>query len=324
MPLQSCSTTNTEVKIFKEIKDSCDNRLKALGINAECYLMQGGLGVKILGDTNQNLNTLHSLPIVECDLSCLDFFDYKLLNSEKISSLILPKKFQDSFSSISDFNLLQLKVEQAKSLDFDNLSVHNLEILELPGSQIKNLGFCRDMPLKKLNVSNTQISDLTGLNNKEISEINLFKTQVKDLSGLNYEELEVVILSGTTIESLAPLTVSKKLKKLEIRGTQITDLSPLSELEIEELYLPGSKVSSIDCLAYLPIKKLNLIGLKIEDLTCLTTLPLQYLSVSPDILNKDDFHLLKNAQIPFLRGPGDPEDQTAEDFFEKYESEPSS
>ena len=41
-------------------------------------------------------------------------------------------------------------------------------------------------------------------------------------------------------------------------------------------------------------------------------------------INKDDFYLLKNAQIPFLRGPGDPEDQTAEDFFEKYESEPSS
>jgi hypothetical protein len=323
MPLQSCSTTNTEVKIFKEIKDSCDNRFKALGINAECYLMPGGLGVKILGDTNQNLNTLHSLPIVECDLSCLDFFDYKLLNREKISSLILPKKFQDSFSSISDLNLLQLKVEQAKSLDFDNLSVHNLEILELPGSQIKNLGFCRDMPLKKLNVSNTQISDLSDLNNKEISEINLFKTQVKDLSSLNYEELEVVILSGTTIESLAPLTASKKLKKLEIRGTQITDLSPLSELEIEELYLPGSKVSSIDCLAYLPIKKLNIVGLKFNCLECLSSLPLESLSISPDLLVDRDFDLLKNIKVPFLRGPADPEYQTAEDFFQKYQSKSS-
>ena len=41
-------------------------------------------------------------------------------------------------------------------------------------------------------------------------------------------------------------------------------------------------------------------------------------------LDHDDFDLLKNAKIPFLRGPADPEDQTAEDFFEKYESEPSS
>ena len=61
-----------------------------------------------------------------------------------------------------------------------------------------------------------------------------------------------------------------------------------------------------------------------KDLTCLSTLPLQFLSISPDILYEDDFDLLKNAQIPFLRGPADPEDQTAEDFFEKYESKPSS
>ena len=146
-----------------------------MGINAESYLLPGGLGVKILGDTNQNLNTLHSLPIIECDLSCLDFFDYKFLNREKISSLILPSKYQDLFSSISDFNLLQLKAEQAKSSDFDNLSTHNLETLELPGSKIKNLGFCRDMPLKKLNVSNTQIMIWQDLNNKEISEINFSK-----------------------------------------------------------------------------------------------------------------------------------------------------
>ena len=200
------------MKIFKEIKDSCDNRLKALGINAESYLMPGGLGVKILGDTNQNLNTLHSLPIVECDLSCLDFFDYKFLNSEKISSLILPKKYQDSFSSISDFNLLQLKVEKQSLWILIIYLPTILKPLNCLGLQIKNLGFCRDMPLKKLNVSNTQINDLAGLNDKEISELNIFKTQVKDLNGLNCENLEVVILSGTTIESIAPLQHPKNLR----------------------------------------------------------------------------------------------------------------
>ena len=62
------------MKIFKEIKDSCDSSLKAIGLNAESYLLPGGLGVKILAKTNQNFHILHSLPIIECDLSCLDFF----------------------------------------------------------------------------------------------------------------------------------------------------------------------------------------------------------------------------------------------------------
>ena len=139
------------------------------------------------------------------------------------------------------------------------------------------------------------------------------------MAEINCEKLEIAILSGTRIESLASLSSSKKLKKLEIRGTPISDLSSLAELEIEELYLPGSKVNSIDCLAYLPIRKLNIIGLELKDLGCLSTLPLEFLAISPDLLVEDDFDLLKNAKIPFLRGPADPEDQTAEDFFQKYE-----
>ena len=312
------------MKIFKEIKDSCDSSLKAIGLNAESYLLPGGLGVKILAKTDQNFHVLHSLPIIECDLSCLEFFEFNFLNSEKISSLILPSKYQNLFSSISEFSLLHLKAEKAISSDFDNLSTHNLETLELPGSKIENLVFCRDMPLKRLNISNTQINDLEGLNDKEIIELNLFKTQVKDLNGLNCEKLETANLSGTVIDSIAPLATSKKLKRLEIRGTNISDLSPLSELEIEELYLPGSKISSIDCLAYLPIKKLNIVGLKFNCLECLSSLPLESLSISPDLLVDRDFDLLKNIKVPFLRGPADPEDQTAEDFFQKYESKSSS
>ena len=68
-----------------------------MGIKAESYLVPGGLGIKILGNSNQNLQTLHSLPIVECDLSQLDYFDYTLLNREKISSLTLPREYSRPF-----------------------------------------------------------------------------------------------------------------------------------------------------------------------------------------------------------------------------------
>ena len=295
-----------------------------MGINAESYLLPGGIGIKLLEHTDQNLKALYSLPIVECDLSELDYFDYNFLNREKITSLILPSGSLTPFSSLADFNLSGLKIERAHSIDFENLSVHSLETLQLPGSKVKNLGFCREMPLKHLNISNTHIHDLAGLNSKQIIELNLFKTKVKDLGEINCEKLEVAIISATDIHSINCLSDSKKLKKLEARGTPISDLSPLADSNIEELYLPGSNVSSIDCLAYLPIKKLNIIGLKIEDLSCLSTLPLQYLSISPDIFCENDFDLLRNSQIPFLRGPADPENQTAEEFLEKYEKKLSS
>ena len=306
------------MKIFDDIRSSCERSLQAMGINAECYLLPGGVGLKLIGKAHHNLNQLNALPIVECDLSELDSINLNFMDHEKVVSLVLPFRTQIPFADLNKFNLKELKASRALSSDFESLTRHELETLEIPGCNLSNLDFCQKFALRKLNLADTQVSDLQPLQNSELEELDLFKTRVNDISSLNCEKMINLVLSGTPIKCISPLSLSKKLRKLEIRGTSVSDLSPLAETEIKELYLPGSEVKSIDSLAYLPIENLNIIGLELRDLSCLSTLPLRSLAISPNLLCKEDLEFLENLEIDRLRGPGDNEDQTSLVFFQKY------
>ena len=306
------------MKIFHDIQKSCDQRLKEMGYQAESYLLPGGIGIKFKDHPIHNLHELKTLPIIECDLSELESFDLNCLNREKISSLILPDKTKVPFSALNSFRLTRLKATKASSSDFGSLSEHPLEILELPDSLIEDIRFCENMPLRKLDLAGTQISQVPILRNAKITNLNLFKTNIEEISDFNCDVLEEIVLSGSPIKSITFLANAKKLLRVEIRATQISDLSPLADTPIKELHLPGSQVKSIDCLAYLPIETLNIIGLELEDINCLSTLPLKSLSLSPELLRSDDYEFIANLKIPFLRGPADSPEQTAEEFFEKH------
>ena len=289
-----------------------------MGINAECYLLPGGVGLKLIGKAQCNLNQLNALPILECDLSELDSINLSFINHEKVVSLVLPSRTKIPFADLSNFNLKELKASRALSSDFESLTRHNLEVLEIAGCNLSNLDFCQNFPLRKLNLADTEVSDLQPLHKTELEELDLFKTRVNEISSLNCEKIVNLVLSGTPIKCINPLSLSKKLRKLEMRGTSVSDLSPLAETEIKELYLPGSKVKSIDCLAYLPIESLNIIGLELSDLSCLSTLPLKSLALSPNLFSKEDLEFIENLEIEWLRGPGDADDQTSLVFFQKY------
>ena len=289
-----------------------------MGFRAESYLLPGGIGIKFKNHPTHNLHELQNLPIIECDLSSLENFDLNCLNQEKVSSLILPHKTKLPFSKLNSFNLRRLKAAKALSSDFESLSVHPLEILELTDSSVEDMSFCKNMPLRQLDLSGAQVSHIPLLKKAKITNLNLFKTSIEEINDFDCHALEEIVLSGSPIKSIAFLSDAKKLLKAEIRATPVSDLSPLANTSIMELYLPGSQVKSIDCLAYLPIETLNIIGLELEDINCLSTLPLKSLSLSPELLKSEDYEFIANLKIPFLRGPADPPEQTAEEFFQKH------
>ena len=82
--------------------------------------------------------------------------------------------------------------------------------------------------------------------------------------------------------------------------------------------LPGSRVSEIECLIDCPLKKLNLAGIKLENYKTLENFRLESLTLSPNLMTKNDFYAVKSLDISFIRGPGDPEEQSAGVFFKKY------
>mgnify|MGYP002835495033 FL=1 len=313
----NCSSKGS-MKLLYDIQESCNRRLQQMGFTAESYLLPGGLGIKFKGQPPSNLHDLYELPIIECDLSVLENFDLQSLNPEKISSLVLPHKTKIPFTELSSFNLVRLKAFATASTDFEKLAGHPLEILELPNSSLQDIRFCEKMPLRILNLAGAQISRFHPLKKAKLTILNLFKTRIEEMNELNCESMEEIVLSGSPISNISFLTEANKLRKVEIRGTPVNDLSPLANCPIEELHLPGSHVKSIDCLAYLPIKTLNIIGIVLKDIHCLSTLPLKSLAISPEVLRKEDYEFLANLNIQFLRGPGDPPAQTAEEFFYKH------
>ena len=90
------------------------------------------------------------------------------------------------------------------------------------------------------------------------------------------------------------------------------------ESPLESLELPGSPVSSIQPLTACPIRHLNMIGIPAEDISPLLEMQLKSLLISPLKLNKEHFKILEKIEVTNLIGPGDPENQSPEQFFEKY------
>jgi len=86
--------------------------------------------------------------------------------------------------------------------------------------------------------------------------------------------LEILDLRGTQISDVTPLSRLTQLKQLYLLGTQVTDVSPLSKLtQLKNLNLFGTQVKDISPLSkLLQLKNLNLFKTQVKDITPLSRL----------------------------------------------------
>jgi len=66
-------------------------------------------------------------------------------------------------------------------------------------------------------------------------------------------------LSGTQVSDLTPL-VGMPLEELWLYDTQVIDLTPLADTSLRRLYLNGTQVSDLTPLSGMPLKVLDLNG----------------------------------------------------------------
>jgi len=304
---------------FPEICYSCSRELKTLGFECEVILVPGGVGVKFTGHPSglPSIEKLTHLPILELDFSEITEFPVDEIQFFRLNGLALPKQSDCPFSTFKGFQLSRFRSVHSLAHDFDSLECHPLEELDLSGCSLSNLSFCRDMPLSKLDVSSTPVQDISSLQKTALSTLNLSKTRIRNLQGLEELPLRSLDLTATQVVELEPLK-GAPLQNLSLRATQVSDLNPLMDSPIDTLELPGSQVRSIRPLTYCPIRCLNMIGIPVEDLSPLKEMQLESLSLSPLKLNREDFDILGKLNIQYLIGPGDPADQTPEQFLQKY------
>jgi Leucine-rich repeat (LRR) protein len=304
--------------VFNEIRESCEKELRAKGFETEVYLIPGGIGIKILNEDYPSVAKIAHLPISEFDFSKVSNPMLENLSFFRLEGLKLSQKPEVQFSELAVFSLKRLHADGYSRNDCSILSNHPLEELSLCRTSLQSLDFLQGLELKSLFLSNNPIESIRKLPCEFLTALDLFKCPVSNLDPLGDSPIENLNISGTKICDLSALRNSP-LKKLEMRATQVSDLSCLAECPIEVLLLPGSPITSIGPLSFLPINEMNVVGLELDDLTPLSTMPIKKLSISPDKLTNAQFDSLKELGLQVIMGPGDPEDQTPSEFFQRHE-----
>ncbi|MDG1326567.1 MAG: hypothetical protein P8P49_12445 [Opitutales bacterium] len=304
---------------FHDICKSCSAELKEKGYENEVYLLTGGVGIKLLNNTHPSLAHIAHLPIIEFD------FDYpgepllEHLSFFRLQGLRFSQSKLKAFSQLEQFSLMKLHLDGVSATDFNSLSGHPLKELSLRKTEVQSLEFLHSCEIEIIYLSSTRIDEksLEVLQGKPLEKIDLFKCKISDLSSLADSPLEELVISGTSVQSLEALR-SCPLRKIEMRATQISDLSPLSNCPLEVLHLPGSPVTSLSPISNCPITELNIVGLKVNDLSPLLSMPLKKLAISKSNLTEEQGMILKQLPLQTLFAPGEPENQTPDEFFNNW------
>ncbi len=151
-----------------------------------------------------------------------------------------------------------------------------------------------------LDLRNTMVNDLSLL-----AEMPLRSLDVSGCSGIESIEclrkmrtLQKLDLTGTAIMSVEPLSECTALEDLQLRDTGVNDLSPLRRLPLRTLGLARTRISDIS-----PLRSLNLVHLEIgttrvTNLEPIKRMPLQILECSYTPIT--DYSPLSETKIEHL------------------------
>ena len=181
---------------------------------------------------------------------------------------------------------LTLREDGLLALDLSGTKVADLSALEgMPLGEldctacayVADLGFTRNMPLRRLCLVGTGISQLSSLTTlSDLEELRLDQTKVLDLDALRHLPLKILHLDKLEIQDLSALA-GMPLEELTINNTRVTDLSPLAGMPLKRLELDYIPALDFLPLAELPLESLSLRGTPLYDLQVLRKLPLKEL-----------------------------------------------
>jgi Leucine-rich repeat (LRR) protein len=192
-----------------------------------------------------DLNPITDLPLLES----LDLRDTPVWDLRPLVNLKLLKSLNLSGTSVTDLSPLS--------------ELPNLQSLVLEYTNVSDVSALQSLSkLSRLDVSSTRISDLTPLAaNTLLTRLELrFMKHLHSLSALyQLKSLKQLNCTGTPISTLAPLA-GLPLSTLDLDGTQVSDIGPLSSLhDLSFLDISRTKVSDLSPLK--DLQKLHTLSL---------------------------------------------------------------
>ncbi len=171
--------------------------------------------------------------------------------------------------------------------------------LSLANLSLVDLSPLRGMPLVELDVSgNPHLKDLRPLSDSPLQEFMAVSTPaLLDLSPLRGKKLRRIDLKDTNITDLRPLA-GMPLQFANFEGSAVTDLTPLHGTKLASITLSRTNVRDLGPLAGLPLERLVLKGAPITSLDPVGDAPITYLEIdTPFDLASLRAHRLRTLRV---------------------------
>ncbi len=199
-----------------------------------------------------DLSPLKGMPLEYLSAYNTQVSDLSPLREMPLGTLLIGKTRVTDLSPLQGLPLSELHIEGTKLTDLGPIAGMPLQQLEMYNSSVESLAPLASLAhLKRLTAGNTRIVDIAPLLGMPLTWLELQGTFVEDLEPLAGAPLDVLLLSGTRVSDLSPLANSpvkvlslddcrnlkdlkpltglSKLEKIDLRGSGVTDVSPLAD-----------------------------------------------------------------------------------------------
>ena len=202
--------------------------------------------------------------VVEANLFRSGIRSVDALKGVPLRGLDLGFTYVTDLSPLADMKLETLVLENVPITDISVIKGMPLKVLKLQNTKVIDFSMLTGLPLEQLNLLNLPFSDLTLLRDMPLQILWLTGTQVADLNGIPSRRLVSLDVERTAVSSVEPLATVSTLRRLNIAGTQVTDVTPLENLRLERLVLSPERIrAGMDKLR--KCKSLVLIQTSIEE-----------------------------------------------------------
>lgn len=247
---------------------TADEMREALGANENAQFEKIGRKFSVAVLTNSGVKTIEPLkgqPLRAIDLSQTRITDLSPLEgmpleivglAETEVSDITPlkgmpiKHIDGTRSKIEDISALagmtdltHVYFEGAKVRDISPLKNLQLQSVWLNGCPIEDLSPLENMQLQELNLCDTPLKNLDTVKTMKLGTLWMRNTAVQNLAPLADHGLVSLDVQGSAVNSLAPLAKMTSLKRLNISETDVTDLAPLANLQLERIIFTPAKIT---------------------------------------------------------------------------------
>lgn len=184
-----------------------------------------------------------------------------MLNSKDLKRNVTNFDFIKDLKNLKKFIYLNQDENFKKNENLEKLNLnHNkkLEYVDINHSNLKSLGFVKNLNLSTLVVRDSELSDISQIKNMDkLERLELTNNKISNLKGIfdNKNKLVTLYLGGNPISDISEISKLNSLQALLVENTKIKNIKSIENMtNIHRLYV---NKNDLDANYFESIKKMN-------------------------------------------------------------------